>query len=637
VFAVLEQAMTAGNPAAPFRIYDACVIPGVKTMCDESVWKLLGDAWRVRSGTLEREVFINGLIQSQLGLDAGRYTDKAKMIVAHGHQFDFWNCEGNELAGMLISNTAATFLDRHMDPIVELRGVAWQGNPVIDFEDIFARLSVFSGWPVGHASVELAHRIQHQPNGERELTDDIFFLESVVALWAAFGIALKGPDSQGVERTPAASRAALDLREPAQILQYLQRHHGHHVCIGHTHAPHSQPYYTLDNVATLLPPPFSWLVRALRALLPDLLEPAFKTLYSNSGTAGWMEGVIWATEIDETGQSRLVFWTEKTRVETPERMDWELEPLDPRVRDHLLEAYRKALDAPGAELSGNLATLIQKLRKRLGDLQVAADALNSALAHTIVLPVHLLAITLLERGRPPEPAPRVLMEIRQELLRQIKSVGRRLRRQGPDLVNEALDRAVDALREQLRQLQQFSADVVLSVRRRLLHGFAAIGEADILTLYAPIAPAAVEGVRVLQRLLQDDAAAGSPGDRDDAALHHAALAFAAFDGFPRNLPYFSNRSGSASMASRVVTSEQPVLQAMLASLWMFPVAGQPVTVGGVTLWSRVRLVVGDPRPAAGGGPVTRAPNAPSFVKLVVKIGAAGVAEPMEEGSAALVS
>ena len=627
VFAEIERAMTGGNAAAPFRIYDACVIPGVKTMCDDSAIDLLKNAWRVHEGTLTKEAFVNGLLQSQLGLDAAKYTSRARMIVAHGHQFDFWNCEGNELTGMLISNTVATYLDRNMDRILELRGVAWQGNPLVDFQDIFANLSVFSGWPVGSASVELAHRVQHQPNGQRELTDDIFYNESIVALWAAFGIGLKGVDAQGNNRTPADSRATLDMTTASDISDYLQRHHFHHVCIGHTHVPHSQPFYTLDNLATLLPPPFSWLSHALRAVLPNMLEPAIKTMYSNSGTGGWMEGVIWATEIDETGQSRLIYWTDKTRVETPERMDWELEPLDDTVRTHLLEAYRAALDEPGAELSANYAELVAKLRTRLTELHVAADALGVALAHSVALPVQLLGMAFLQQAKDFSPLHK-LEEIETLLLERARGIGKKVVQQGQETVNEALDRAVGALRDQLKRLRGFSADVLLSMRRRILRGFAAPGDSDILTLCAPISAAAINRLKTFIDILLAEPIPGESMDqarnRRDAALHHAGLAFAMFEEFPRNLPFFSNRAEISNQATRIHASENPVLQSMLSTLWMYPVAGQPVEVGGVALWSRFTLEDG----GTGVG---------SVVKLTIKLGKAGEGEPRVDDSGPLVS
>lgn len=625
VFAVLEQAMSGGASPA-FRIYDACVIPGVKTMCEHAAGELLIDAWRVKQGAITRDEFIARLLQSHLGLDAATYTDTAKMVVAHGHQFDFWNCEGNELAGLLISNTVATFLDRHMDRLLELRGIAWQGNPLVDFQDIFANLSVFSGWPTGSASVELAHRVQHKPNGQRVLTDDIFYCESIVALWAAFGIALSGKDAQGVERMPADSRAALDPSSPTAIGQYLTRHHFHHVCIGHTHVPHSQPFFTLENLAGLLPPPFSWLVRGLRAVLPEMLEPTLKTMYSNSGTAGWMEGVIWATEIDETGQSRLLYWTDKTRVETPERMDWELDALDPAIRSHLLEAYRAALDSPGAELSNNVAELLAALKARLNDLHVAADALGVALSKSIALPVHLLAIAFLEQAKAHSPL-RKLAEIEDLLLQRARNIGRKAAKRAQKEVNEALDQAVDALRGELEKLRGFSMDVFLSLRRRTLRGFAAPADADFLTLQAPISADAGKRLLAFRRIIIADPVAGESQaqqrDREDAALHHAGLAFAMFDGFPRNLPFFANRAEASNPAARIHASAHPVLQSMLSTLWLYPVAGQRVEIGGVALWSRFALKDG----GAKG----------SVVELTIKLGKAGQPEPADRVDGPLVA
>lgn len=148
--------------------------------------------------------------------------------------------------------------------------------------------------------------------------------------------------------TPAQSRSALDLRTPGGVAEYLRRHHLHHVCIGHTHNPQSQPHFTLKNLGALVPL-LGPVLGALSTVLPDFLEPQLKTMYFNSGTAGWMEGLVWAIEVDETGQARLVYWTDNSK--RPEKMDRELSTLPASVKDHLLDGLRNALQAPATEVS----------------------------------------------------------------------------------------------------------------------------------------------------------------------------------------------------------------------------------------------------------------------------------------------
>jgi len=54
---------------------------------------------------------------------------------------------------------------------------------------------------------------------------------------------------------------------------------------------------------------------------------AIKTRYLNSGTVGWWQDIIWAIEITETAQPRLVYWAEEDM--SPVVMDWELEDQGP--------------------------------------------------------------------------------------------------------------------------------------------------------------------------------------------------------------------------------------------------------------------------------------------------------------------
>src|SRR4029079_17640714 len=99
-----------------------------------------------------------------------------------------------------------------------------------------------------------AHGVQHTPNDQRLLHDSIMFSESVATLYGTFGIALNWVDAAGNEVTPAQSRTQLDLTTPRGLMDYLSRHHLHHMCIGHTHNPHSQPAITLQNLATVAMP-----------------------------------------------------------------------------------------------------------------------------------------------------------------------------------------------------------------------------------------------------------------------------------------------------------------------------------------------------------------------------------------------
>jgi len=288
IFAVLQELFDHDKApeAEPFAIYDFAIIEDVKSM-DESI--------------------IN------FGLDSEPYKLKMPLIVAHGHQWDFWNCDHNNIIGKLVVSTVATPVDFLDDPLIDAGGIAYSGNPAIDFADIMANAFILSSFPSYLPARKFAHEIQHLPDAERCTVDDLFYMETLAALTGATIGVRKHADSEEVHR--------------ANLL-----------CLGHTHFPQSQPYYNLKKLLPVLRP---WLTK-LETKITDgthgIIKPdlsLIKSRYFNSGTAGWMEGVIWAIQIDETGQARLVYWTRDTRPERPQMMDWELPYLDDELRNKL--------------------------------------------------------------------------------------------------------------------------------------------------------------------------------------------------------------------------------------------------------------------------------------------------------------
>jgi|GEM_PF-2998127 len=543
------------DQAGPFQIWDSFVIDGVKTMMDYGGADVLTDVRKLATKQISTKTFADRLFKGRLGLDANDYTEKARMLVTHGHQFDFWNSPNNEILGLLIANTVGTFVDRHMDPFLDIRGFALQGNPLFEFESIFAKLPVFDSWPAGKAAMRFAHETQHLSNGDRVLADSIMFYESIAALWGAFGMALNHRSDTGEEVTPAKSRQELDLATPSGIVEYLRRHHFHHICIGHTHNPHSQPAFTLDNFGNLALP-LKPLTSLITLLLPSFLEPQWKTMYFNSGTAGWMEGVVWGIEIDETGQARLVFWTENSVG--PEYMDWELKPLDPYIKEHLREGYEAAFDAPWDEGKQHLKDFQDRMLKRLVSFNVDPEALSQALQRAATLPIHALALALTS---PPADA------VRKWVLEEVSG----------------LEGRVEKLQKQLDTLRSFTFDVILSAKRRALSGFKSLTETEQCVIQAPISSADRE------RLLQFKSVMMGLGLREDQALHAAGHAMSMFDQFPRNLPFFSTVGEPQNPEARLNESKAPVLQSLLSSLWMYPPPGETVLVQGVKLESRFAL------------------------------------------------
>jgi hypothetical protein len=563
---VLKARMDAGAPAGvePFQIWDCAVIEGIKTMQEHTGLDLLGELGDFAAGQLDAQGLATTLMSGRLGMDANDYTARRRMLVCHGHQFDPWNCPDNEILGLLIANTVGTMADRWMDPLLDARGFALQGNPHYDFGDILAGLPVFDSWPSEQAAVQFAHRIQHMPNAARTFSDNVMYSESVPALWGAFGLALNHRNAQGTLVTPAQSRAALDLRHPAQLMTYLDRHHFHQICIGHTHAPHSQPYWTLDSVSKVVKP-LTPVIGLIKALLP--MEPRIKSGYFNSGTAGWMEGVVWAIEIGTSGQARLVFWTRNSLG--PEFMDWELQALPAALKQQLAQAVAAALQVAinGADQTAD--AIVAALRQRLEALNMSAEAIAEVLNHAAVLPLQSMALALVSQaGRLPAQA---------EANRQwvLEEVGAKLRKAG-----ELLDEGAAALGQQLEKLRAFGADILLSVKRRALSGFADPEERESFTVRAPIAPAVQARLTRLKTLFTAMGVAEGP------ALCHAALALSVFDQFPRNMPFFTTMRGPLDKGTAVLSSPTPVLQALLCSLWSYPVFGTPVEVRGVRMQAR---------------------------------------------------
>ncbi len=288
VFAVLQEIFDRDKAATdpPFEVYDFAIIDGIKTM-DESIL--------------------------HFGLDSTPYTTKAPMIIAHGHQWDFWNCDENNIIGKLIVSAIATPVDFLDDPFIDAGGIAFSGSPIINFADVMANAFILQSFPAYLPACKLAHRIQHLPDRRRHTRDDIFYLESLAAL----------------------TGATMKVKKTAEARDYQKNNL---ICLGHTHYPQSQPYYNLRSLIPFVAPLLMNLEQNISQRVHGLIRPQLalvKSRYFNSGTAGWMEGVIWAIQVDETGQARSIYWTRDTRIDHPQTMDWELPVMAEELRQKL--------------------------------------------------------------------------------------------------------------------------------------------------------------------------------------------------------------------------------------------------------------------------------------------------------------
>lgn len=568
--AKLERAIK-GNSAAPFEIYDACLIKGVKTMFENSALDILASLPSVMSAQNVQQA-VDRLTKGKLGLDSNDYTDTCQMLVCHGHQFDFWNCPENEMLGMLIANAVGVTADGMMDPLLDARGIALQGNPLIDFGDKLSAMPVFNSWPDKQSSIKFAHDVQHMPSRLRTLSDNVMFYESIPSAWGALGLALN-TTVNGQIKTPAQSRADMNALNPFDAYTYIKRHHMNHICLGHTHNPQSQPFMTLGNLNSLVLP-FAPVLSALERLFPNLPRPSLKTNYFNTGTAGWMEGVIWAVEIDQTGQARLIYWT--TNSIDPEYMDWELQPLDPAMKGLITSALSQALEAGITTIDQAVETIHDKFLGMARSAQGTVEAFEKELEDFLVLPIHMLGGALMKSANDAyEQADKLRRSFSlEELDNKIGQLG-----------SDAADTIKRALDERLAPLRDFAQDVILSIKRRAMHGFPADRKKAIesISIKAPI-PAGdqrlVETFRtiltpIVEAKLEPEIGAGRSAS---AARQAAAFTASIFTNFPRNMPFFTSMDEALNPAMRARNTNTPVLQSFLSTLWMYPLSGTTIDI-----------------------------------------------------------
>lgn len=544
--AILKTEMERGGGPA-FTIRDFIVIDGVKTMTEGTVLdKAIALATGIASGTPPEQI-ARDLAKGSIGMDANDYTETCQMLVTHGHQWDFWNCDQNNTLGMFIANEVGVRVDKAMDPILAARGVAIAGNPWIDFGAVLAGTPITNCWPAESEAVRLAHQVQHMANADRRLLDSFQYKESLAAVTGTFGIAL---NASGTNATPEQSRRNVDISRPGTILEYLKKHHNHHICVGHTHNPHSQPHLTLSNIGTGMPliGNVLLLMKAVLPVNPNLL----KSKYFNSGASGWWQGVIWAIQIDDDGQARLVYWTNHTLFE-PETMDWELTAWDddirrqfPKTREQLLEALRKFLD--------NV---------------IKPEELGALMQTMLAAPIELLQAAI-ARGEA------LFSQARSEL--DEVSAGVRAR----------VKESVEELKERAERLQQHMLEVLLTLRSRA-SGFRTAAE-DVFRMAIEVSDA------VRDELL--DLSQRVPASGPHAAaqkLHAAVVAWPLVENYPHNLALGAVANPRFHPERLVFDSKAPALSIFSAVVALFRPAGCLTRVGNQIIESKIEFVDNDTR------------------------------------------
>jgi len=357
-------------PDPDFTIWDALVIPGVKTM-ESELWEALGEIVKEWDHLDSQQILGRLLDQIPLGLSPDHYHRKKPLFILHGHQLDFWNCDEHNYLGKAITRGIAVPADGIDALPYFLKGIDWDGNPLIKFWDILAKIFPWDYWPPEDFALDLTRRIENMEEPDRKLQDSLSFSETFAALLPAF---LKyngeGPS----------------LIDPAvQIL------------IGHTHFPQSRPHLSLHDPVSS----------------GNLNERLVKVSYFNSGSGGWWEGVVWAIEITEKGQPRLVYWERNSAL--PHLMSWELhapeidlqEYLDPIKRlfkdqvEWAEKSLEKLLDSLGFRLRG-MATF-KDFESQLGDFRGQALSFDlTALSPTQQYRSLSLALWVLLRNKAAE-------------------------------------------------------------------------------------------------------------------------------------------------------------------------------------------------------------------------------------------
>ncbi|MCP3887526.1 MAG: apolipoprotein A1/A4/E family protein [Desulfobulbaceae bacterium] len=628
VFDALQKAM-GHTTQKPFVVYDGCVIPGVKSMQEHTALDLIFDgvsdltSGNNQTAAATGQAIAQVLIEGHLGLTAKGYTETTTMFVCHGHQFDFWNNPDSELIGLILTTAVGVPIDEHADPLLDIGGIAMGGSPLIDFESILASLPLFNSWYSKGSAVGFAHGIQHRSENGR-LSDTPFFLETVPTLWGAIGVALSALDqTDNTVKTPAESRAELGLGELsaldiatadfAKLRTYFQRHYFNHICLGHTHGPHSQPFATVDDLKRILPP-LAPVLSELEALAPGLI-PQLKTGYFNSGTAGWWEGVIWAVIIDETGQARLSYWTDDCDADwtvpsgapsgtqadgpRPNFMDWELTPDDGSAPDssQLEQAIEDFIGDGFQTANKTIQEILEKLAERIEELTGRAGILQEWLGETLSIPIDVIGTGLLN------PAA-VFEKVRTHTLEELE---------------EGIDDASDAIRsrfeEQLDKIRNFTLDVFSTAARTNLLGVQPSGSERISITIPYGTPDGGDSFSVMERLktfftpAADELASGRVQPTTQAADHLAAFAYSILGGSPSKLPFFTTMDDPL---VRIQRSSTPVLQALLSTLWMFPLHGHPVQLAKVKIESTVTMKEADGMLAVvvEFKPPDRAPDSP---------------------------
>jgi hypothetical protein len=293
-----------------------------------AAWRLANDFPEIHGGFIIPHCKTMDDFLPHIGLDPDSYDRQADMLLLHGHQFDFWNCDEHNRLGKFITNAIGVPPDALAHAIYDFRGLDRFGHPLVEFWDVLAPLDPFNNWPPEQVARQWATELENRPVAANLTKDSIIFPESLVALFAY--LMRSGPPS---------------------LLNFSVM-----LCLGHTHNPVCRPWIPFFERFN------PWRDEELFGipLFQNLF--ALKSRYMSVGPTGWWQHIVWAIEITEEGQPRMLYWSKGCGE--PQVMDWELAD--------------EATGLPANPLAGLLAWARQYLRDDvLVGLEAALDALTS--------------------------------------------------------------------------------------------------------------------------------------------------------------------------------------------------------------------------------------------------------------------
>ena len=513
------------------------------------------------------------------------------MLVTHGHQFDPYNCPENELLGMLIANTVGTFADQQADPFLDLRGIAMNGNPLVDFgEMLSARPSSTAGRTSNRrlSSRTTSSTCRTRSGGSSTASST---RRPSPRCSGCYGLSIDHVDAQG---TTISSGGNARRHEPHRRESHPDLHRTP-PRPSPVPRPHPQPaqstlrrdaqFHAVHPRRRLADHRRARAYRERRegcrhagrcaGKLLDA-EPLLKTNYFNSGTVGWMQGVIWAIEIDATGQARLVFWTEKSHIGKdsgrmrdttdtgPETMDWELTVMDPNLKQALPAAARDALPNLVSAVDQEVGNVLKGFTDEVARYRTSTEEYLDSVERRLSVPLEAIGASIAKGGSTVATSAAVVLEV----------------------VRAGEKDAADMLLKAGEKAHDFLLDVFTTIKARTLGQGNSGLPTQHFSIAAEISSELAGRLGAMRELLLNSRPALV---RQDEALHIGGMSLGVFELFPRNWPFFGGIGGTQRAERFLNDIPDPSGKMVLLLLPFFPPNGRSLEIGSDRLTSSFTL------------------------------------------------